>query len=124
MTVKRVPTAHDLSNHALKCLAAGRHLGFLDDPWVSETSNMQWGPNVDARAVEYRCDCGRTKYEVIDWDTSEILTYGPQYDGGELPDLRCSQREAKLIWLQRLVAGAERQKRSRSRKGKVTALHA
>lgn len=124
MVVKRVNSAHDLSDLALKCLALGRHPGFLDDPWMSNESTGFWGPQIDSRNVDYRCDCGRTKYEVINFNTGEVLSASPHYDGGELPIMRCTQREAKLIWLQRLMSRSRgrKRKKDREKEAEVTPL--
>src|SRR6478736_5504560 len=90
-TVKRVATVTDLPVESLACAAVGRHLGFLNDVRVATESNQLWGA-LDARRVVYRCDCGRIKEEVIDWDTGERLSRSVQYSGGTLTYAPTEQR--------------------------------
>jgi hypothetical protein len=52
------------------------------------------------------------------------LSASPHYDGGELPIMRCTQREAKLIWLQRLMSRSRgrKRKKDREKEAEVTPL--
>lgn len=102
MPVTRVRDLASMPTLSLRCTATSRHVGFFDDPTVSDSNIGGWGRR-DARLVTYRCDCGRTKREVIDWDTGETLTRSAAYDGGTLPHEPARAHDARITLLRRYV---------------------
>jgi hypothetical protein len=113
---RRVKTVYELPDESLRCAAAGRHLGFFDedDNPPSMKPAKGWGA-LNAWEVTYHCYCGRWKTEVVDLDTGETLSRGPQYGGGVLlliPEEGATggvhHREAKRHWLNRLRERAKK----------------
>jgi hypothetical protein len=104
---KRVRGLADLPMESLRCSAAGRHVGFwLNDPTMKKVGG--WG-RLNSWEVHWRCECGRTKTEVIDRDTGEKLTRSADYGGGVLLDIPeggytggVSHADALAEWLRRV----------------------